>query len=96
MEEENMIIILTKPYTFEGVEHQKLNCDFDRLIGDDFIKAESEARLMGDRNMMLESSKLYQACVVAKAAKVPVDLIKSLPGKDFNRVTVEAQNFLLG
>lgn len=91
-----MIIKLTKPCTFEGAEHTELNCDFDRLIGEDFIKAESEARLMGDRNMMMESSKLYQACVAAKAAKVPVDLIKSLPGKDFNRVTVEAQNFLLG
>mgnify|MGYP006924686371 CR=1 FL=1 len=51
---------------------------------------------MGARAIMLESSKVYQSILAAKASGVAVDLIQGLPAKEFSRVTGEVQGFLLG
>lgn len=90
-----MQIALSTTYTFEGKEYAELTFDFDSLTGRDVINAEKEARALGDNSPLPEFSKTYQAVLAAKAAKVPVDMIMSLNGKDFTRVTVLVQNFLL-
>lgn len=90
-----MQITLSTTYTFEGKEYAELTFDFDSLTGRDVINAEKEARALGDNSPLPEFSKTYQAVLAAKAAKVPVDMIMSLNGKDFTRVTVLVQNFLL-
>lgn len=86
---------LSKPYSFEGKEYTKLELDFDSLTGQDVINAEKEVRALGDRSPVAEFSKTYQAVMAAKAAKVPVDLIMKLPAKDFTRITILVQDFLL-
>ncbi|SDD89831.1 phage tail assembly protein [Sporomusa acidovorans] len=85
-----------KPFTFEGKEYTEMKLDLDKLTGKDVIDAESEARAMGVRAVMLESSKVYQAILAARAAGVTIDLIQALPAKEFSSVTGEVQGFLLG
>lgn len=84
-----------KPFAFEGKEYKEIRLDLDALSGRDVIDAEAEARAMGVRAIMLESSKAYQAILAAKAAGVAVDFINALPAKEFSRVTGEVQGFLL-
>ncbi len=88
-------IVFKKPFQFEGKEYTELTLDLDALTGQQLIESETETRALGDRTPMLEVSKSYQAVIAAKAAKVPCDLIKTLPAKEFSKVTVMVQNFLL-
>ncbi len=88
-------IPLRKPFTYEGKEYNEIRLDLDALSGKDVIDAETEARSMGARAIMLESSKVYQSILAAKAAGVTVDLIQALPAKEFSQVTGAVQGFLL-
>lgn len=90
-----MKINLKKPVTFESKEYTEINAEFDNLTGQDLIDATNEARARGDQSVLVELSKLYQAIVAAKAAKVPVDMVIGLGGKDFVAITKAAQSFLL-
>ena len=86
---------LKNPISFEGKEVIELNLDYDSLVGQDLIDAANEARVLGDKSVIVELSKLYQFVVSAKAAKVPSDLIVKLRAKDFAKVTAAAQVFLI-
>ncbi|MEC1744118.1 phage tail assembly protein [Schinkia azotoformans] len=88
-------ITFEKPFKFEDKEYQELQVDLDSLTGGDLIDAEKEARLLGDIPGVSELSKLYLACVVAKASKQPVELIRALPAKEFTKATMVTQDFLL-
>lgn len=88
-------IIFAKPFTYEGKTYEKLAIDLESLTGQDLIDAEKGARMMGDKNIMLEASKSYQAVIAGKAAKVPTELILALPAKEFSKITTLVQNFLL-
>lgn len=75
----------------------ELNLDFDQLTGEDVIKCENQyAAMDGVSIFYKEANKTYQAVVAARAAGVPVELIKALKARDFTRVTLRAQNFLIG
>ncbi|MBH0342740.1 hypothetical protein ABB08_11290 [Paenibacillus larvae] len=90
---------LSRPFSFEGKEYTELLLDFDSLSGRDLLSCESQLKTVVDKTdfiPMKEISKPYLALVVARAAKVPVELIQGLPAKDFSKMTVRAQNFLLG
>lgn len=92
-----MIIKLTKPVTFDDKVYTELELNFDVLTGRDLMQAEVEAKAISTGYApVLELSKPYQAVVAAKAAKVPVDMIMDLPGRDYTKVTMAAQDFLLG
>lgn len=85
---------LNKPLTFEGKEYKELNLALDDLNGGDIISAEREFIAMGNVASVPETSKTFQAYIAARAAKVPLELILSLPAKDFTAITVQVQNFL--
>jgi hypothetical protein len=86
---------LRKPFLFESKQYTEIRLDMDALTGKDMIEAETEARAMGVRAIMLESSKAYQAILAARAAGLTADLVNALPAKEFSRVTGEVQSFLL-
>lgn len=89
-------VVLSKPFVFEEKEYQEIVMDLEALTGRDLITAANTAKTLGDPAPVAELSKAYLAAVAARAAKVPVDLIMSLPAKDFVAVTLTVQNFLLG
>jgi len=91
------VYTLRRPITFDGQEYTQINLDFDRLTGEDILNCDRQyAASQGSQLFFRESDKAYQAIVAARAAGVPVELIKSLYAKDFTRVTLRAQNFLIG
>ncbi|WP_020621009.1 phage tail assembly protein [Paenibacillus daejeonensis] len=91
------IYTLRRAWSFEGGEVKDLNLDFDRLTGEDIISCERQyMQLEGASMLFKDANKEYQAYVAARAAKVPVELIRALPAKDFSMVTLRAQRFLLG
>lgn len=87
-------VILSKPFSFEGKEYTELVLDLDSLTGNDMINAAKESRVIGDTSAVPEMSKTYLVVLAARAAKVPVDMLLALPGKDFSKVTIRVQDFL--
>lgn len=89
-------IKLAKVVTYDGEEIKELNLDFDSLTGQDLLNAEKEA-VASNKNVapIKEFDKGYLAIVAAKAAGVATDVMPLLGAKDFTKVTVQTQNFLL-
>jgi hypothetical protein len=85
------------PYNFEGAEHEGIEMDFDGLTGEDIEKAvevlNAEKRPLG--SALPEFSKVFCAQVAALASKKPAEFIRGLPVREYVKVTLEAQNFLL-
>ena len=90
-----MDVKFEKPFVFEDQEYGSLTLDVENLTGKDLLDASRETRAFGDVTPLIELSKTYYAFIAAKAAKVPIELIWALPAREFSKVTVEAQNFLL-
>lgn len=71
------------------------NIDFQKLTGNDLINAEKEARNLGDKTPTVLLSMAYQASIVAKVIKVPIDDVLFLPANDFKKLILPAATFLL-
>jgi len=102
MEEKSMVnkfrretVALSREIEYDGKKYTCLQLDLDGLTGEDLINAEMEAMALGAAYSVAEMNKTYLACLGAKAAKVPVELVKSLPAKSFSTLTIIVQNFLL-
>jgi hypothetical protein len=84
-------------YNFEGTDYEGVDLDFDKLTGEDVEKAveylTAARRPLG--NTLPEFSKTFCAQIAAIASKMPVEFIRGLPVREYVRVTLEAQNFLL-
>jgi hypothetical protein len=92
-----MYVKFKNTYSFEGTDYDGIDLDLDRLTGEDIEKAvehlAAAKRPIG--NTMPEFSKTFCAQIAAIAAKMPVEFIRGLPVREYVRVTLEAQNFLL-
>lgn len=93
------VYTFARPVTFEGNTVESLNIDFDKLTGADILACDrqyqAEAARPGINELVKETNKAYQAYIVAKAADVHVGLIRALSAKDFTKLTLRAQSFLL-
>lgn len=90
-----MKIALSKELTIKGELVKEVELDFDSLTGRDLTKAEKEARLAGDANIMINFSMLYHTAIVAKLLGVTFDDVLDLPAGDFSKLTTSVSNFLL-
>ena len=90
----NMEIKLSKEIEFEGKKYAELAIDLDELTGRDLVDAGVEASAITGRPVT-DIDKTYQTCVAAKAAKVPPDMLYTLPARDFAKLTSRVHNFLL-
>jgi hypothetical protein len=92
-----MHIRFKNPYIFEGETHEGIDLDLDGLKGSDLEKAQEIVSVQRKRmgSAVPELSKAYCAQVAALSAKVPCEFISGLPAKEYARVTLEVQNFLL-
>lgn len=92
-----MSIILTKPILVKNTETSEIDLDsaLETLTGQHLIDATTEARALGDKSPLVETSKIYQAVVAAKALGIASDAIINLPAKDFARITMAVASFLL-
>lgn len=90
----NEKIKLATPITWEDIEYDAIFLNLDELTGNDLLQAEKEYATEGGTAPVAELNKGYLSIVAAKAAKVPVELIRALPAKEFSKVTLMVQNFL--
>lgn len=92
-------IKFAKPIEFEGKTYNELTLDLDSITGNDLEMAEhqfiAQNPEIAAQTPLKELSKGFQAIVAAKAAKVPVELIKALPAREYSRITMKVQTFLL-
>lgn len=97
IENDGNVYTLRQPLSFEGETYESLKLDFHKLTGEDIISCERQYQSSNHEfSFVKETSKAYQAYVVARAARVPAELIFKLSASDFSRVTLRCQNFLLG
>jgi hypothetical protein len=92
-----MFVKFKDPYNFEGVEHDGVDLSLDNLTGNDVEKAQeivAVSRKAGGSNIP-EFNKAYCAQVAALAANKPVEFIRGLPVREYIKVTMEVQAFLL-
>lgn len=90
------VFTFAKPFSFEGQEYESIKLDLESLTGEDMIAAEREFTAGGNFTAMTEMNKQYLSIIAAKAAKLPNEFMRRLPAKEFSKVTVLVQNFLLG
>lgn len=86
---------LTKALKIAGKEVNEVEFDVEKLSGRDLTLAERESRAMGDNAASVFVSMNFQAVVVSKLLKVPVDDILDLPAADFKQLVVPVATFFL-
>ena len=92
-----MYVKFKNTYNFEGTDYEGIDLDFESLTGNDIEKAVDALTLTGRSlgNGMPEFSKAFCAQISAIASKKPGEFIRGLPVREYTKVTVAAQNFLL-
>lgn len=95
IKEMNQTVVEATPVVETEVK-KAIELNFDNVTGYTLIKCEKAAK-REDPNISVPSISLtFQAHVAAAAAGVKVDDIYALPGKEFTKVCLDTQNFLLG
>lgn len=100
LEEEQIDVIdftFNKPIIFEGQEYKKITMNLEGLTGKDIKDITKD--LLGQGEVLgglAESNKSFLAEVAAKSANLPSEFMDYIPAKDFSKITIEVQNFLLG
>lgn len=92
-------IKLAKEITYDGEKVTQINLDFDALTGKDLLAAEKELKVQNTgaiSSPVKEFDKEYLAIVGAKAVGMPTDFIYLLGAKDFTKLTLLVQGFLMG
>lgn len=88
-------VTLNKALKVKGKEVTEITLDFDKITGSELLKAEKEARAMGDISPSMFISMTYQAVVAAKLIGVTPDDIMALPATDFRNLVAPVATFLL-
>lgn len=90
-----MLHEFAKPFVFEGTEYPSIDLNLDGLTGQDLLDAERDFTQSGGSAMVLATNQTYLAYVAAKAISKPIDFILALPAKEFSKVVIQVQGFLL-
>ena len=92
--------ILTKPIAYEGETYKEINFDLDGLSRKDMDRAEKFTRTKHGKALItvVELNKTYQMFLASIAADVPPGVLseKHLGAKDYPRISLMVQDFLLG
>ncbi|MGG1638230.1 phage tail assembly protein [Paenibacillus sp. NRS-1760] len=89
--------VLHRSIDVDGEKITEFEINFEDLSADDILSADRQysAENPGETSFVKEISKSYLAYIAARGVKQPVEVIRKLYAKDFTRITVLAQNFLL-
>ena len=89
-----MKIQLKKAIMHKGQVLQELDVDLDRLTGNDLIDVEEQVLRTGSPIQSTDFSRVYLIAVAARALKIPVEVLRMMTARDFNKVVTEVRNFL--
>ncbi|MEC0269057.1 phage tail assembly protein [Paenibacillus anseongense] len=97
---EDIVFTLSKPVVSGDQTITSVVLDFESLTGDDLLAIERQYNAISARTRdvapVKETSKQFLSFVVAKAAGLQVEDLQRFSAKDFAKLTLRAQNFLLG
>ena len=91
-----MRIELTKAITYKDTELKDIELDLESITGFQLIEAEEELRKQGITINTWDMSRPYLIQIAARAAHIPVEVLKGMTASDFNRVCNVCAGFLLG
>lgn len=91
-----MKIELSTPIKHRGEFVQELNIPLEELTGSDLIAVEGEMNRAGEFTIMYDYSKSYLLRIAARAAKIPIEVLRGMSARDFTQVTSKVSIFLMG
>ena len=89
-----MVIKLRRAVMFNGEPVDELMLDLETLTPQDIIDAENEVIRSTSIPVVLDFNRDFDLTVAAKCAGIPVESLKRMHVKDFNKVISEVRNFL--
>lgn len=90
-----MIINLSKPIVFSGIEYHELNLELEKLTGNDLLEAEEYMRSKGIQTQgAADYSRSYILAVASRALNIPPEALKEMNAKDFMRLINKTLIFL--
>lgn len=86
-----------KPFSYEGVEYDELQFDFNSLTGRDSLDIERELNRIGQQLAVPAFSGEFIIRMAAKACTAPIgsDAMQYMSMKDWHRLRAHARNFLM-
>lgn len=95
--EKDNVLMLTKPYMFEGTEYTEVDLSgLDNIRAKDMIEAEKIYGRSGGFSFIPEMSMEYALVIATKASKHPIEFYQGLPPRDAMRVKNKVTNFFFG
>ena len=95
---DNLFVLkFKKPFTYESVDYDELEFDFDGLTGNDSLEVEKELARQGTQVAVPAFSGEYIIRIAARACTTPIgsDAFRLMSLKDYNRVRAKVRNFLM-
>ena len=91
------VLKFKKPFTYESVDYDELEFDFDGLTGNDSLEVEKELARQGTQVAVPAFSGEYIIRIAARACTTPIgsDAFRLMSLKDYNRVRAKVRNFLM-
>ena len=87
--------VFVKPYVFEGKTYEKIEFDLEGLKGSDISAVKKQWSASGNNSPLPVADSDFCAMIVARLIKQPFEFMMEMPGKDYNRITMQVMNFLL-
>ena len=86
-----------KPFTYESVEYDELQFDFESLTGKDSLEVEAELARRGTQVAVPAFSGEYIIRIAARACTAPIgyDAMLMMSLRDYNKIRSRARNFLM-
>lgn len=95
--EKDNVLMLTKPYMFEGTEYTEVDLSgLDNIKARDMIEAEKIYGRSGGFSFIPEMSMEYAFVIATRASKYPIEFFQGLPPRDAMRVKNKVTNFFFG
>jgi formylmethanofuran dehydrogenase subunit E-like metal-binding protein len=91
----NVTVKLSKPVEWEGKTYEELTMDYEGMTGKDMEAIDDELSAVGIIVANPNINHRYHRILAARAAKVPSDMLRELPLRDYQKVTATARSFLL-
>lgn len=96
-EENDLIIVFKKPYTFEGTTYDKIDMSaLEDLTAADMIAVNKILEKGGGFSLLPEMSLEYACVIAGRATKLPVEFFKGLHPKEAMKVKNRVTSFFYG
>lgn len=95
--EDDTILVLKKPITFEGKEYKKIDLsELENITAKDMVEIGKILDKGGSISFAPETTLWYACIIASRAAKLPIELLNMLGARDALRLKNKVIGFLYG